>query len=257
MSFIKLKEWFGNSIVVDKHKNPLLVYRGEYYKKGSKYDKDNSWNRSSPFHSVRGALSFSDSEKIALVYASKDETDFEEKEYTDFEPRVYSAYLKIEKPFFNDPKDQFIELSMIRDKLGEKEAIRIAIKFSENIMFQSNWLDNYYDEFGDNSEIGKKNSVGNFIESHKDAKDALDKLYFQIYHLLDDLDEVVKLKKAGYDGAIHNGTQVSFDTVEYKVFSPDQILIQSVKKLKKNSFGKNNKQKIPLELKKLNISMNY
>ena len=73
---------------------------------------------------------------------------------------------------------------------------------------------------------------------------------------MNDFDEVEKLKKAGYDGAIHDGTAASFDTVEYKVFSPDQILIQSVKKLRKQ-FGKNNKQRLSLELKKLNISMNY
>ena len=83
----------------------------------------------------------------------------------------------------------------IRKKLGETEARRIANKFAGEIQNTNNWQE----EINPNDEY---DSVDDYLKQGG----KLDQLYFQAYPYLDDADEVARLGRAGFDGAILAGS---------------------------------------------------
>lgn len=192
-------KWFGASKVVDKRGAPLLVYRGEY------------GPASKAFATRRGTISFG-SKKAATYYARNANDRLESV----VNPRVFAAYVRIENPFLNNPTDPFLDLSVVSKKLGKREAMRIARKFSNDIEYTSNWAEGYSDDYSSVAALlkAKPKELGN--------------LYFDAYKFFDDRAEVEKLKRAGFDGAIHVGNGETIDEVEYKIFHPDQAAIMEV-----------------------------
>jgi hypothetical protein len=79
-------KWFGDSKVVDKKGNPLIVYHGS----GRNFTEFEPMKSSSDFPE---AMYFSDSEKVA-------------KSYSNFGVIPYRLYLKIEKPYIIDAKNR-------------------------------------------------------------------------------------------------------------------------------------------------------
>ncbi|MFM0627762.1 hypothetical protein [Paraburkholderia xenovorans] len=53
--------------------------------------------------------------------------------------------------------------------------------------------------------------------------DLLTELCFELYALLDDVDEVARLRANSFDGAIHAGSGETAMETEYRVFSTDQV----------------------------------
>ena len=195
---VKLSDWFKGSYVTDSNGGPLLVFRGEHSESGSL------------IQSRLGAISFSSIE-IATTYANTPNSKTTGKVC----PRVIPAYLRITNPIIHNVDDPFVDLSVLMDKLGIREATRIALKFSTHIEETGNWIDNF---------DGRFNSVEEAIKSDPRI---LRSLYFDAFRYLDDVYEVEKLKSAGFDGAIHLGNGVSAGENEYKVFSISQIRIDT------------------------------
>lgn len=119
--------------------------------------------------------------------------------------------MKIENPIIENHSDPFIELSHLAEKLGRREAKRIALKFDNEIQYAGNWADNYAREYGSVAHLLKK------------RPSELKNLYFDTYKFLDDIAEMERLKEAGYDGAIHIGNGETASVLEYRVFDPRQV----------------------------------
>ncbi|WP_455233387.1 ADP-ribosyltransferase-containing protein [Geopseudomonas aromaticivorans] len=191
-----LKHWFGNSLVVVKDGQPLRVYRGEHGELDGHQE----------YQTKLGSLTFG-SANAANTYAMESNERWKDPEA----PRVMPAYLRIEKPVFVNEMDCFIELSDLEKTLGTEEALRIGKKFAQWIESTGNWQDGYH-EFASPVE---------FLDKHPER---LGELYFDAYHLLDDLEEVERFKAAGFDGAMHMGNGETFGEMEYRVFDESQII---------------------------------
>jgi hypothetical protein len=190
------KRWFGDSKVVDKNGQPLVVYRGEH---GADTEQE--------VRSALGSFTFTDDPEVASTYAM----DPNDTRMTAAAPRVVPAYLRIENPITNNTDDPFLELGDIERALGRDEAVRIARKFADRIEYTGNWMEDLANEF---------DSVDEMMDA---APERVSDLYFDTFRYLDDPEEVAKLKAAGYDGAIHLGNGISSDATEYRVFDRSQI----------------------------------
>jgi hypothetical protein len=191
-----LKRWLGDTKVVGKDGEPLVVYRGEH--------GDVDGRR---FQSRLGSISFG-SAAAASTYSMSPNNRAD----VVTNARVLSAYLKIEKPFINDPEDPFIDLGMIERVLGTEEANRAAVKFKDYIENTNNW-----------EEISEETGCKTIRGLLKKYPERMKELYFDAYAFFDNAEYMAKLKALGFDGAIHMGSGETFDELEYKVFDESQI----------------------------------
>lgn len=191
-----LSEWFGKSRAVDAEGKPLVVYRGEH---GEPVERET-------FQSRRNSLSFGDRE-VANTYAMDPNDCWDIAQA----PRVIPAHLKIEKPIIENRNDPFLDLAHLQKKLGTEEARRIALKFDKDIQYTGSWEENY---------ANKYDSVANLL---KEKPEELKNLYFDTFRYLDDPAEVERLKKEGFDGAIHVGNGETAGSIEYRVFDHKQV----------------------------------
>lgn len=194
-----LIEWFGRSRATGPDGAPAVLYRGEH---GALVDGEH-------FQSRLNSISFTADRAAASTYALSP-NDSQLDRFVEA-PRVALVYLKIENPIIENHSDPFIDLSHLAGKLGRREAKRIALKFSDDIEYTCNWVENYACEYGSVAEL------------LKDKPLELKNLYFNAYKLLDDLAEVDRLKEAGYDGAIHIGNGETASVLEYRVFDLLQV----------------------------------
>lgn len=191
----QFSHWFGKSKAVDEKGLPIVAYRGEYGKSAE----------NEAFHSRLPSLSFGDPETASLY--AMDPNNAADRLYR---PRVTPVHLKIENPIIENRSDPFVDMGELADKLGIKEARRIANKFSSDIQNTGNW---------DETFSGKYDSVKDLLKAEPDQ---LKNLYFESYRLLDDPAEVELMKRKGYDGAIHVGTGDNASEIEYRIFDPSQ-----------------------------------
>lgn len=177
---------------------PAVVYRGEHGKRDHRI-----------VQCRRGSISFVDNLRTAWTYAYR--PNDRECDGRALEPRVIEARLFVANPFIDQIDDPFLELARVEEVLGLAEAQRIALRYAQDIVHTSNWEERF---------AGRYRSVSEFID---DNPTRLSELYFLAFRLLDNAEEVAKLKGVGFDGAIHAGSGVSAFDVEYKVFSEMQI----------------------------------
>ncbi len=194
-----LTEWFGQSRAIKSDGTPAVLYRGEH---GALVEGEYSQSR---FNS----LSFTDDSDAASTYAMSPNNN--QLDRTAEAPRVTPVHLRIENPIIENRNDPFIDLSHFADKLGCREAKRIARKFDRDIQYTGNWNNNYASEY---------DSVAQLL---KEKPDELKNLYFNAHKFLDDPVEIERLKKAGYDGAIHIGNGETATSLEYRVFDLRQV----------------------------------
>ena len=194
-----LTEWFGQSRAVNPDGTAAVLYRGEH---GALVEGEYSQSR---FNS----LSFTDDSDAASTYAMSPNNN--QLDRTAEAPRVTPVHLRIENPIIENRNDPFIDLSHFADKLGCREAKRIARKFDRDIQYTGNWNNNYASEYY---------SVAQLL---KEKPDELKNLYFNAHKFLDDPVEIERLKKAGYDGAIHIGNGETATSLEYRVFDLRQV----------------------------------
>lgn len=190
------RAWFQGSKAVDETGQPTLVFRGEHGERDSRL-----------FQSRHGALSFGDLE-TACLYATEP-NDHGDRVHR---PRIMPAYLNITNPIVNTPSDPFVDLSRIEEALGRAEAVRLAHKFASKICDTGYWY-----------ELERKTRIREIAEFIEKYPRRLGELYFQAFDLLNDSEEVARLREASYDGGIHCGFGENGTEVEMKVFNPSQV----------------------------------
>jgi hypothetical protein len=188
------------TVVRDKAGAPLRVYRGEY----------GLVSGGSPVMETQlGSYSFGDPE-TASVYALEPNNANDRIE----SPRIYPVYLIINKPFFNDPGDSFVDFDHLEERLGRDVAVEFFLRYAAKIEMTNNWQE----EINPDSEWG---SVRSFFESHPER---MSELYMELFPLLDDPDFVAILRSKGFDGAVYCGSGVNAVEDEYRVFDRSGII---------------------------------
>jgi hypothetical protein len=185
--------WFGESLVVDKNGAPLVVFRGEHGE--------------ILLQARAASLTFGTLE-AATCYAMSPNDSRE----TASAPKIIPAYLRIEKPFLNNPADPFVDLSLFEEVLGLSKTVEIARRFSSFIEHTNNWVDNLANEFPSVEELLEKEPA------------RLRSLYADAYPFLDDPVIVEELRQNGYDGAIYGGSGDTALETEFRIFSEDQMI---------------------------------
>lgn len=161
------------------------------------------------FQSRRGSLSFGSAEAAKFYASTPHDCAVDAVANT---PRIFSAYLKIERPVIASLTDPFIELGQLGAMIGEGFLNELAVDFSEDITYTSQWVERF-SEYKSPAHLAKCDA-----QSFKS-------LYFACYAILDSQKWIERLKLSGFDGAIHCGSGVTACEAEYKVFSPDQAWI--------------------------------
>ncbi len=183
--------WSAGTYAVDDAGEPLLVFRGQH---GISDDV---------FHSRLGSLSFGDL-SAAYTYATHPNNRSDRAERS----RVIPAYLSITNPVIVSKDDPFISFSLIADQLGIERAVEMARELAPHIDQYS-----YMEE--------QDTTVAELLAADLEAVRTLDA---DAYLVFDSPKFVEWFKEAGFDGAIHLGNGETAGSVEYKVFSPDQVL---------------------------------
>jgi len=184
--------------IVDEQDQPIIVWRGEH---GLREDQDEE------FQTRVGSLSFG-SLKTATAYAK--EPNDRTKDRIAKDPRVQGYTIAINNPFINSKDDPFVDLSEIRRKLGDTAVRHVVENLGDRIMNTNNWEERFAEEFDSPAEVLER------------APERVDSLYVDLYSVLDDPEMVKRMKRKGYDGAIHQGVGTNFDEIEYRIFDPEQ-----------------------------------
>ena len=187
--------WGADSKVVDADGNLVPVFRGQH---GAR----EHWGET-----LLGSLSFG-SAAAASTYALQPNVHT----MTVQAPKVYPVFLDIRNPFIETADDPFMDLSRYNEVFGLAETCRIARKFKDYLEHTNAW-----------EEAAAEHGVESVVELADTRPELLLKLYFEVYALLDDPDEVARLRAAGYDGAIYGGSGETAMETEYRVFSEDQV----------------------------------
>jgi hypothetical protein len=185
--------WGARSRVVDGQGNLLTVYRGQH-------GTADHWEET-----VLGSLSFG-SAKGASDYALHPNR----RDMAVHAPKVFPVFLDIINPFIVHAQDPFLDLSRYAEVFGMDETARIALKYRDYVCRTNAWED-----------VGASyGTLENLIQAQPES---LLELYFEIYLLLDEDDEVARLRDKGFDGAIHGGSGATAMETEYRVFSSAQV----------------------------------
>jgi hypothetical protein len=185
--------WGSGSKVVDEHGQLMPLFRGQH---GLAEHCTESLCASLSFGSARAASVYAqhpnDRNKIAQL------------------PKVFPVYLDIRNPFLDSADDPFLDLSHYAGIFGLAETHRIARKFADHICNTNAW-EEVHEEF---------ESLDALLAS---GSSRLMELCFQVYPLLDDAEEIARLRAKGFDGAIHGGSGETAMEPEYRVFSINQV----------------------------------
>ena len=185
--------WGARSKVVDEDGHLVPVFRGQH-------GHVEHWDET-----VRGSLSFGSAD-AACSYALQPN----DRRHSVQAPKVFPVFLDICNPFLVSDSDPFMDLSHYANAFGLAETIRVALKFRAHIYNTNAWED----------VSPGFDSVEALVERRPEL---LMELCFLLYELLDDADEVARLRTKGFDGAIHGGSGETALETEYRVFSPAQV----------------------------------
>ncbi|WP_157641801.1 hypothetical protein [Burkholderia ubonensis] len=185
--------WGAGTKVVDDNGYLLPVFRGQH-------GAHEHWSETR-----LGSLSFGSAEAASL-YAMQPN----DRRMAVQTPKVFPVFLDIRNPFVASGDDPFMDLSRYAEVFGIEETIRIAVKFKDYVEHTNAW-EELQPEHG---------SVENLAATKPEL---LLELYFEVYALLDDPEEVARLRAAGFDGAIHGGSGETAMEAEYRVFSVEQV----------------------------------
>lgn len=174
---------------------PVVTYRGEH--------GEGSW-----LETRRGSLSFG-SAMTANTYAAEP-NDLND---TPIAPRVQRVHLLMARPFHGS-EDPFFDLSEYKKHFGEEEAIRLALKFAGYVTNTNNWEEIL-------QESGRDVTLSEYLMENPSG---VDLLYFELYALLDDQEEVARLVQKGFDGAWCGGSGLNSAEIEYRVFEKIQVV---------------------------------
>lgn len=183
---------------------PIYAWRGQY--RAGKFKLDTQL----------GSLTFCDSMAVACHYA-KNPNNSKDSQLA-LAPVLIFASLRIDNPIFNDV-DRFWEFEDLIEKMGAETALKYAVKHSEWVEATEPWR-----------ELKPKvhSTFKKFIQVNQAR---LPEFYIQAYVLFDDPEFIADAISAGFDGAIHPGSGVGLDSIEYRLFSESQVDIIKVEKL--------------------------
>ena len=184
--------WGARSVVVDVDACLLPVYRGQH-------GYHDHWAESR-----LGSLSFGTSE--AANHYAKHPNRYGDIVVT---PKVFPVFLDVKRPLVNQ-KHAFLDLVEYHDIFGAEETRRVAVKYQDYIRGTEPWAE-VRDRFTSVDELAEKDPA------------LLLEMYFELYALLDDPDEVERLRQRGFDGAVYAGSGATALQPEYRVFSVDQV----------------------------------
>jgi hypothetical protein len=186
--------WGSASKVVDSNGRLLPVFRGQH------------GPAEHCGETTLGSLSFG-SARAASIYAE----DPNDRRHVVQAPKVFPVYLDVRNPFVDCADDPFLDFEVYAGIFGVAEAERLAMKFKDQVHNTNAWEDVSADF----------RSVEELIERQPNL---LMQLCILLYPVLDDAEEVSRLRARGFDGAIHAGSGWgSASEVEYRVFSMDQV----------------------------------
>lgn len=185
--------WGVNSKVVDDQGCLLPVFRGQH-------GTLEHWGETR-----LGSLSFGSAEAASLYALQPND-----RRMVVAAPKVFPVFLDIRNPFVANADDPFMDLSHYAAVFGIEETCRIALKFKDYVENTNAW-EELQPEYG---------SIERLVAERPDLLQAL---YVEVYTLLDDPEEVERLRAAGFDGAIHGGSGATSLEPEYRVFSMEQV----------------------------------
>jgi RNA-binding protein YhbY len=193
--FSTLAERLAATVVRDEDGQPLVVYRGQH----GGHDGLQTRLASLSFGSLEAARGYSESPNL--------------RHDTVVRSQIFAGLLDLRNPFI-EADSPFLDLDVVADKLGEQEALRIALKFSTQIEKTNYW-----------TEVAEATGASNVESLARLAPERINELYFDAFHFFDDPEEVAALMRAGYDGATHHGNGATACELEYKVFDPGQVVL--------------------------------
>jgi len=174
------------------------VYRGEH---GSEL-----------LQSRLASYAFVDSIEVAAVYAHQPNNRAQDA--VSKSPRVLHCRLSIQNPLVNTPGDPFIDFPILVAQVGPQIAQRLMLRHADHVVNTGAWDELYAERYASLQELVDQ------------APEELENLYLQLWPMLDCDESVAELKAAGIDGAIHRGSGVSMNAVEYRVFDLHQIDVE-------------------------------
>lgn len=163
-----------------------------------------------PLMSYLGSWSFVDSIAVAAYYAHNPNAPDRQ---VGADPRVLHCHLTWKNLLANTPNDPFIEFTDLEAKVGFECAKRLMLRHAAYVMDTSAWDEQFAPHYA---------SVEALVEAEPER---LRDLYVLLWPLLDTAQSVADLKAAGVDGAIHRGSGLSMNAVEYRVFDPTQVRV--------------------------------
>ncbi|HSX21492.1 MAG TPA: PLxRFG domain-containing protein [Gaiellaceae bacterium] len=192
----EFKKWFAGSKAIGPKGEPVRVFRGQHGE-----DAKGIQTRAP-------SITFTGDRGVAETYSKSPNN--RKLDALAKNPHTLEAYVSIKHPIV-EGDDPFVDMSAISKAIGYPAARKLAERFGEQIQRTNNWEEHFADKY---------DSVKALLA--KEPK-AVDQLYLDAYHLLDDPAAVKAFKAAGYDGAIHDGNGEGAKTREYRVFSQDQV----------------------------------
>ena len=170
------KKRFGDSKVVDKDGNPLVVYHGTPYGWFTVFENRNRWSIWDEWYFGRGWY-FTNDKALAKDYS--DEAFIDEEERTN-EPWAYGnveikeVYLKIENPYVVNEKDVEYEMWSLEKLLGTKNPSESTEKLKDEwydgVIYEFNSGTKEYTVFEPNQIKSATDNVGTYDENNDDIR---------------------------------------------------------------------------------------
>ena len=169
-----------------------------------------SGNKNIPF-TKKGMFTFSSDSEVASEYAIKPNDNVNASVV--LSPRVYAGFVTIQKPIINTPDDPFFDMSVIAENFGRDKALYFANKHENYMEHTNNW-----------EEISEKTGFRKARDFLKVFPDRVNDLYCDAYAIVDDPEFIELIQSVGFDGAIHGGAGIGFESAEFKVVSHHQFV---------------------------------
>lgn len=172
------------------------------------------------FQTKLSQWSFSN-EEIAREYAESPNHQHDEVHTS----RLIEAEILMYSPFYIE-EDPFVDLSKIRELFDSEQAwVDFAIKQSEHLAN----TDNFHEQmkaFGIDDNMTSAEMLEQLIS--QEGAGVLNEFYVDAYTVFDDPAIIETLKSLGYDSVAHQGNGISAMEMEYKVFYPHLVKVNSI-----------------------------
>lgn len=183
--------------------NTYRVFRGERNR-----------NPVGEFNTRLASLSFTPSRELADAYA-QEPNSVKPDDRTDIDPTLREYDVTVENPWTDDPGDPFVDFAKVEEALGEGPA-------TAELLDRMGWRlegTNIWQE-----EVQPETGAESILDAYEKNPELLrEKLYVDIWPLLDDEVFVAALQEAGFDGAIYGSAGRGAHESEVRAFDARQV----------------------------------